>query len=140
MLQYSNLLPAVGVPVIWLFAYRNPAGKLYASIGLLSRILLHLYYLQLLLELGNDSFFVTVALSAVIVGPCYVRYCNWYIYIVKCSIWVCEFHYRISAFPAVAADGLLTIDNVPVKHYCGFLIPASVIGGFVTVNPAPVGL
>ena len=89
-----------------------------------------------------DSFFVTVASFAVIVGPVTsVTVTGIFTLSIVPSGYV-TFTTAFPAAPALAVDGLLTIDNVPGPALLTFAFnSASVIVWFwFTVNPAPVGL
>ena len=104
----------VGVPVIFPFAYVNPAGKSVTTIGLLSRIPTPPLLSSAVTGIsGIGSLFVTVAPFAVIVGPVtsvtvtgtstFSDDPSGYL---TCTT-------AFPAFPAVAVDGLLTTVNVP---------------------------
>ena len=126
-----------------MFAYLNPAGKLVTSIGLLSRIPTPPVLSTAVTGIGGiDSFFVTVALSAVIVGPVTSVTVTGTFTLSNVPSGYVTFTTAFPAFPAFAVDGLLTIDKVPGPALLTFAFnSASVMVWFwFTVNPAPVGL
>ena len=85
---------------------------------------------------------VTVALFAVIVGPVTSVTVTGTFTLSNVPSGYVTFTTAFPAFPAVAVDGLLTIDNVPGAKLLTFAFnSASVIVWFwFTVNPVPVGL
>ena len=88
------------------------------------------------------SRFVTVALFAVIVGPVTSVTVTGTFTLSNVPSGYVTFTTAFPAFPAVAVDGLLTIDKVPGPALLTFAFnSASVMVWFwFTVNPAPVGL
>ena len=116
--EYSPL-SAVGVPVIFPSVNVSPFGNPLTTIGSLSRIPTPPGLSSAVTKIGTiGSFFVTVAPFAVIVGPVVSgtktsrTVTGTFTSSLDPSGYV-TVTTAFPAFPAVAVDGLLTIDNVP---------------------------